>query len=87
MTPAQCRAEIERMAENVPVARAVLSFARREGMNTEDAYSLMAYHALVQLKDANERLMVQAMSGPAAQITSAADWVDTEIAEAMRRKA
>lgn len=48
MTPAECRAAIENLTHEIPFVRNVMMMVRRDGLSAEDAYSVLAYHAITE---------------------------------------
>ncbi len=56
-TPEDMRAEIFRLRHCDPLVRTVMDSANCTGMNAEDRYTVLAYHALRAKNDAQERLL------------------------------
>ena len=63
-TPEEMRAEIFRLQYHDPIVKAVMDMANYSGMNAEDRYTILAYHALKAKNDAQSRILEFARISP-----------------------
>lgn len=79
-TPQEMRAAIERAYMTNPIVRQVLELGRRQGLSAEDTYSMLAYHALGQLAEAN-RIMheLASMAPPLPVLVDVVDPLDLKL--------
>lgn len=65
-TPAEMRAEIHRLSYTGNLVRQIIDTANMQGLSSEDKYTLLAYHALQEMRRAQEAVLTQLYAMPAS---------------------